>query len=140
VYLLDTNIISTFLDQRRNNRSLVNRLLREPPNHLFISIITVEEIMRGALAAVERYKHQPSIVEKYGIFEELFNDLHRFNLVAYDTNAQQVFQAMTAAQKRIGVRDCRIAATAIALDYTIVTANVQDFQKIGGVSIEDWTI
>jgi len=36
----------------------------------------------------------------------------------------------------VGAHDLIIAATAIALDYTIVTANTRDFEKIEGLRIE----
>jgi tRNA(fMet)-specific endonuclease VapC len=140
VYLLDTNIVSLFLDRRRNNPQLTQRILSEPPEHLFISLLTVEEVMRGALASVQRVRHQPSIITAYQEFGSLLDALHVFQSVPYDREAEQIYQTMTAAQKRVGTQDCRIAATAILLGHTVVTANRMDFQKIGGVPIADWTV
>jgi tRNA(fMet)-specific endonuclease VapC len=52
MYLLDTNTVSNFLDQQRHSPQLTQKILSTPPEHIFISIITVEEILRGALAAI----------------------------------------------------------------------------------------
>lgn len=53
MYLLDTSVVSNFLDERRYYPQLTARILSQPPEHIFISIITVEEILRGALASVQ---------------------------------------------------------------------------------------
>jgi predicted nucleic acid-binding protein len=54
VYLLDTNIVSTFLDRRRNSQILTRRILSQPPENLFISVITIEEMMQGELGSINR--------------------------------------------------------------------------------------
>ena len=41
--------------------------------------------------------------------------------------------------KRVGTQDCRIAAIARSKGYIVVTANVDDFEKIGIAQVEDWT-
>jgi tRNA(fMet)-specific endonuclease VapC len=140
VYLLDTNIVSTFLDQQRNSPLLTRRILKQAPETMFISIITVEEMMQGELGAINRLRHRPNIVTVYRAFEGLFDALHRFQIVSYTNEIDQIYRSMTLAQKRVGTQDCRIAATAIASGFTVVTANTSDFYKIGNVTIEDWTI
>ncbi|NJK64197.1 MAG: type II toxin-antitoxin system VapC family toxin [Synechococcaceae cyanobacterium SM2_3_1] len=55
------------------------------------------------------------------------------------TAAEQVFQSLPAAIKRIGSQDCRIAAIAHTTGMTIITANVADFLRINLAPIQDWT-
>jgi tRNA(fMet)-specific endonuclease VapC len=140
VYLLDTNIVSTLLDQRRSNQFLAHTTLKQPSDRLFISIITVEEMMRGELGGIHRLRHRPNVVTVYRAFEGLFEALHRFQIVSYTTEIEQIYQSMSWEQKRVGTQDCRIAATAMSHGFTVVTANTSDFYKIGGVAVEDWTI
>ena len=37
------------------------------------------------------------------------------------------------------IMDLRIAATAMASDYTVLTRNLVDFQKVPGLRVADWT-
>jgi tRNA(fMet)-specific endonuclease VapC len=97
-------------------------------------------MMQGELGAVNRLRHQPNVVKAYRGLEDVFDDLHRFQVVSYTQPIDQIYQSMTTQQKRVGTQDCRIAATAVALGYTVVTANTTDFYNIGGVAVEDWTI
>jgi tRNA(fMet)-specific endonuclease VapC len=140
VYLLDTNIVSTFLDRRRNSQILTRRILSQPPENLFINIVTIEEMMQGELGSINRLRHKPRVVVAYQGFEALFSALNRFQIVSYTDEIDRTYRSMTLEQKRVGTQDCRIAATAIALGMTVVTANVTDFRKIGTVVIEDWTV
>jgi tRNA(fMet)-specific endonuclease VapC len=43
-------------------------------------------------------------------------------------------------QIRIGTQDLRIAAISLANQTTLVTRNQQDFSKVPGLLLEDWTI
>jgi tRNA(fMet)-specific endonuclease VapC len=140
VYLLDTNIVSTFLDRRRNSQILTRRILSQPPETLFISVTTIEEMMQGELGSINRLRHKPRVVMAYQGFEELFSALNQFQHISYTDEIDRIYRSMTLEQKRVGTQDCRIAATAIALGMTVVTANVSDFRKIGTVEIEDWTV
>ena len=49
MYLLDTDTISNYLDKRRGNEKLRQKIEQMPPETIWISIITVEEIIRGIL-------------------------------------------------------------------------------------------
>ena len=139
MYLLDTSIVSNHLDKRRNFLKLTNQILSKPPELIFISIITVEEIIQGALATIQKMRQKSSVTDGYKSFEELFAALHRFQILPYTNEAEQIYQSLPTKIKRIGTQDCRIAAVACSKGYIVVTANVADFEKIGIVPIEDWT-
>ncbi len=139
MYLLDSSIVSNYLDRRRNFPQLVEQILSTPPEQIFISIITVEEIIQGALASIQRVRQKSSITDAYRYFEELFAALHYFQRLPYTSEAEEIYQSLSAKVKRIGTQDCRIAAVARSKGYILVTANVADFEKIGNVQIEDWT-
>ncbi len=76
MYILDTSIVSNYLDRRRNFSQLVEQILSTPPEQIFISIITVEEIIQGALASIQKMRQKSSITDAYRYFEELFAALH----------------------------------------------------------------
>ena len=139
MYLLDTSVVSNFLDERRYYPQLTVKILNQPPDKIFISIITVEEILQGALASIQKVKRKSSVIKAYHYFENLFAALHYFQILSYSTEAENVYQSLPAKIKRIGTQDCRIAAIAKVNEFTIVTINVQDFIRIGLTQVEDWT-
>ncbi len=139
MYLLDTSVVSNFLDERRYYPQLTARILSQPPEQIFISIITVEEILRGALASVQKVKRKSSVTKAYQYFEDLFAALHQFQILSYTPKAESIYQLLPAKIKRIGTQDCRIAAIACANEFTVITVNVNDFVSIGIAHVEDWT-
>jgi predicted nucleic acid-binding protein len=114
-------------------------VLSKPPELIFISIITIEEILRGALAAIQKARQTSSVTNAYQYFEELFSALHSFQILSYTAEAEQIYRSLPTKVKRIGTQDCRIAAIARSKKYILVTANVTDFATISIVNVEDWT-
>lgn len=140
MYLLDTSIVSNYLDERRTSPYLTDKILTTPPEQIFISVITVEEILQGALGSIQRVRKKSSVINAYQSFEELFKALHLFQILPYTSEAEQIYQSLSTKIKRVGTQDCRIAAIARSKGYIVVTANFSDFEKIGIVQVEDWTI
>lgn len=139
MYLLDTSVVSNFLDERRYYPQLTARILSQPPEQIFISIITIEEILQGALASVQKVKRKSSVTKAYQYFEDLFAALHQFQILSYTPEAESIYQLLPAQIKRIGTQDCRIAAIAHANEFSVITINVNDFVSIGIAHVEDWT-
>jgi tRNA(fMet)-specific endonuclease VapC len=140
LYLFDTDIASNLLDARRENAALRKRVRNTPLDSLAISIVTVEEMMRGTLDRIRRLQtRRHSVIPGYSDLLLLYNKLRRFPIVPYTEAAERIFDAFPSPVKRIGVNDCRIAAIAIATGCTLITANTSHFHKIPGLSIEDWT-
>lgn len=139
MYILDTSIVSNYLDKRRSFPLIGKNIRSKPPESIFVSIITVEEIIQGLLAIIQKSRQKSSVINAYQEFEEVFEALHRFQILPYASEAEQIYQSLSPKVKRVGTQDCRIAATARSKGYIVVTANVADFERIGIVSIEDWT-
>ena len=139
MYLLDTSVVSNFLDERRYYPQLTTKILSQPPEQIFISIITVEEILQGALASVQKAKRKPFVTKAYQYFDDLFSALHRFQILSYTPEAEDIYQSLPAKIKRIGTQDCRIAAIASVNDFRVITVNANDFVNIGLTKVEDWT-
>jgi tRNA(fMet)-specific endonuclease VapC len=96
MYLLDTNIVSNFLDERRYYPQLTERILSKPSELIFISVITVEEIIQGALATIQKARRTTSVTIAYQYFEELLAALHRFQILSYTVEAEYIYQSLPA--------------------------------------------
>ncbi len=141
-YLLDTNILSLIF-RGTAPLTLQSKISQTLPTHCFICSVTIQEMMKGRLAQISKAedpKFKLSLWKQHELFVRTFQDLHTFQALLYDEASDRVFAAMSNAQRRKGVSDCRIAACAISHGYVLVTHNTNDFTGIPGLTVEDWTI
>jgi predicted nucleic acid-binding protein len=61
-------------------------------------------------------------------------------VLPFDQPAQVAFDTLPPACKRIGTMDRRIAAVALARNFTLLTRNTSDFALIPGLKYQDWTV
>jgi predicted nucleic acid-binding protein len=142
VYILDTNVISNLL-RYRYETDLGRKVSSVPAADLWVSVVTVEELLEGRLVAIRRansekkYENLPAL---YSYLTDIIEDIRKFQILPFDEDALKVFQSIpTKIRQRAGTQDCRIAATAISKDFTVVTVNVSDFHLIPNLKVEDWT-
>lgn len=100
------------------------------------TIITVEEQMRGWLASVAKERQARRQVRAYRELAELFAFFRPFHLALFDEAAADIFDQFHRV--RIGSKDRKIAAIAIANDALLLTANRRDFEQIPGLRFENW--
>ena len=128
-YLLDSNILSDLIRNPQGKVAL--RVEAVGDASVCTSIIVASEIRYGlarkgsaALAA----KAEP-VLARIPIrpLEEPFDEI--YGAVRADLDRRGL---------PIGHLDCLIAAHALALDCTIVTANEREFSRVAGLSLENW--
>jgi predicted nucleic acid-binding protein len=63
-----------------------------------------------------------------------------FPVFPFDTTIARTYARLWAALASkgaiVGSHDLIIAATALSMDYSVITANMRDFEKIEGLRIE----
>lgn len=139
MYFLDVDTLERGF---RGDALVTQRLERTPPERIWLSSITSEEMLGGSLAQINRTRDQgkPGDVETPSrLFVRLIERLRAYQILPYTNAAEEVYRAYVASVKRIGKMDCRLAAHATVADFTIVTCNAADFGKIPGVRAEDWS-
>ena len=140
MYVLDTDVTSNLFDAARSSELLRRRVRSTPLDDLAITVITLEETMRGALDEIrKRDSRRRSVVDPYADIQRLYYNLTRFAMLPYSADAEGIYSAFSPIIKRIGTNDCRIAAIALAGGHVVVTANTRDFSRIPGLLIQDWT-
>ena len=131
-FAIDTNIISFLL---RGNRKLQEKVIEEATEGkgAIIPSIAYYEIRRWL---IERHA-----AVKLSAFEELCGklDVDALDIETLD-KAADIYAALKKVGKLIGDADILIAASCIAHDYTLVTNNIRDFERIEGLAIEDWSV
>ncbi len=130
-YLLDTNVISYFLENRPPEVRL--RLSRAGPDATAVSTITEAELRYG-LAKKPGAIRQRIPVEKF---------LADAVIMPWDSAAARRYAVLRAEQERKGkplsTEDMMIAAHALSLGLTLVTHD-EAFSFVDGLKTEDWTI
>ena len=143
VYLLDTDTVSNYLDKRRGNERLRQRIEQASPASIWISILTFEEIIKGILNLLNQVRKHPrnavKIIEYYRLLLDLAHDLGYFQILPYDIAAEAKYQNIPAAVRQQHPQDSHIAAIALANDFTLITSNTRHFSKIPDLRIEDWS-
>ena len=136
--LLDTD----HLVEYQKGTSPESRRLKERLDHTSetfgTTIITVEEIMRGWMAAIRRADDPRRQIRAYTRLRQLFVFFASWAVVDWDESAAERFVSLKEGLKTVGTMDLKIASIALASDATLLTRNTNDFAKIPGLRIADW--
>ena len=130
MYLVDTNVISETRKKTKANKG-VRQFFRqaiEDGTRLFISVVTVGELRRGA--ELIRYRgdiRQASQLEKW--LESLMTD-YEDHILDINQDIAQLWGRLRTPHPENAL-DKQIAATALIYELTVVTRNHKDFVKTG---------
>jgi tRNA(fMet)-specific endonuclease VapC len=138
--LLDTDHLTLlkYPDSTRGLR-LNERLSALPAEEVVaVSIVSVEEQMRGWLAVIARERHASRQVFGYAELARLFDYFRAFMLLLFDERAAEQFDNLRVAKSRLGTMDLKIAAIALVNDALLLSANRRDFEQVPGLRVENW--
>ncbi|MCP4629324.1 MAG: type II toxin-antitoxin system VapC family toxin [bacterium] len=128
-YLLDTNILSHLI--RNPTGTVFNYLNSILPATACTSIIVSAEIRFGLCKGASE-KLQIQAKKVLGVLDIL--PLKR----PVDEHYGQIRAFLNQAGKPIGGNDLLIAAHALTLNLTLVTANVREFTRVPNLRVENW--
>jgi tRNA(fMet)-specific endonuclease VapC len=116
------------------NRGIVESLVAGREDEPFgISVVTVAELLHG----VERADTETRKIRRQAFVEKVIESIPVF---PFDIGVARIYARIWASLMQrgftVGAHDLIIAATAISLDYTVITANRRDFEKIEGLRLE----
>ena len=137
--LLDTDHL-TLLKYTANPRcqALTARMQASSDQDMTTTIISVEEQWRGWFAVIARHRDVRRQVKPYEELVELHAFLSDWTIIPFDDAAAYRFEQIRAAGVRIGTMDLKIASIALVRDALVLSANLQDFQKVPGPRVENW--
>jgi tRNA(fMet)-specific endonuclease VapC len=134
IYLPDTNVFSAYLSGR--SKPLTDRMTSAfAAGELRLSVMVLAELEFGAEKARQKLG-ETKFVRRV---EQLRKQL---DLEPIGSSFPQCYATVRAGLeiegKKIGDRDTIIAAHALSLGATMVTANVGEFSRIPGLNVENW--
>ena len=128
-YLLDTNIISDLI--RNPKGKVAKHIARVGENNVCTSIIVAAELRYGCAKKGSKR-----------LFETVESLLRELDVLSLEDPADDEYGRLRTELERrgalIGGNDLLIAAHALSIEATIVTANVDEFIRVKGLQVENW--
>ena len=132
---------SVFIDIERAGAQgagvLAERIRDREEESYFVSVVTASELIHG----IHRARDPATRARRTAFVEGLLGALP---LLPVDIATARVHARLWAdlaeAGQVIGGHDLWLAATCIAHDLRLVTANVREFGRVAGLDCEDWSI
>lgn len=137
IYILDTDHISMF---QQNHPLITQRINAISADSIGVTVITVQEQMRGWLNVINRYGNTEQSIWAYAGLSEAVKFFNSIKLFDFDKSAYNTYQNLRSQQIRIGTQDLRIGAIALSIKAIVVTRNQKDFGQVPNLLIEDWSI
>lgn len=129
LYLLDTNICIYVINEKP--AAVLAQFLAHEQDGLAISAITASELYWGV--GKTGSKRNLQALEKF---------LAPLTVMEFDLAAAKAYGELRASLERkgtpIGPFDTQIAAHALALDLTLVTNNLREFNRVPRLRLENW--
>jgi toxin FitB len=131
MYLLDTCVVS---EARRRSPQAVTWLRSTRPETLFLSAITIGEIMKGVSVKLRTDPPAAAILLRW--LDEL-RVVYASRILSIDNEVATSWGRLMAERSR-PVVDTLIAATARVHNKVVVTRNVADFADAGVTLLDPW--
>ena len=138
--LLDTDHISIL--QRQSGREfaiLSARISQELRSDLGFSVVSFHEQVLGSHTYINRARKDEDIVRGYAMLARLLRQFAAAPVVTFDASAATILNDLGARRLRVDTMDLRIASIALSRSLVLLTRNAADFDKVPGLSTEDWT-
>jgi tRNA(fMet)-specific endonuclease VapC len=137
--LLDTDHLTVlgFPDDSRHS-ALTGRMRASSERMFAITVVSVEEQMRGWLAEIKRWQDVHKRIPADDRLAKLFDFFSAWDIVPFDERAVDEFKRLRTQRIRIGTQDLKIASIALVHDALLLSANVRDFHRVPGLRVESW--
>jgi tRNA(fMet)-specific endonuclease VapC len=140
VFLLDSDHLTIlWYNQGEQYDALIERLDRHSSADMFVSIVTIDEQLRGWLAYIAKSSQVDGVVNGYRKLREVIQRFAEIQVIDFDYASAEVFNELRSQKVRVGTMDLRIASIAIANDLVLLTRNTVDFERVPNLKFEDWT-
>jgi tRNA(fMet)-specific endonuclease VapC len=129
-YLLDTCTVSDFVKGQPN---VLARIKAISPALIAVSALTRMEVEYGLALNADRARKLAPVLQAF------FSTISTLPFEVADALAAAAIRAALKTKGQpIGAYDVLIAGTGLARGLVVVTSNVGEFQRIGGLQVEDW--
>ncbi len=131
--LIDASVL---IGWERAGVELDARVRGREEDALFLSVITVSELLHGVHRAADRSRRARRSAFVEGV-------LDAFPLLPIDVPTArlhaELWAELVSTGEMIGAHDLWLAAAAVAHDLSLATLNEREFGLVPGLEVEDWS-
>ena len=135
--VLDTDHFSELERNSAAGQRLTSRLESADRDNA-LTIITVEEQVRGWLAQIRQFHDPHRQITPYAKFQRQVDAFADWIILPWDTEAAGLFVELRRQCLRLGSMDLKIACISLVHESTLLTRNTNDFSKVPGLRFENW--
>ena len=136
LYILDTDTLS-LLQER--HPVVVARVAAHSPDEIAVTVVSVEEQLSGWYRQLRRGKKPEELAKVYDRLTAAVRSLSRLPLISFSESAMLRARSLQKLELNVRKLDLCIAAIALEQPAVVVTGNVRDFQRVPGLTVEDWS-
>jgi len=129
MYVLDTNTLIYYF---KGMGDVADKLLQTAPRDVAIPAVVLYELEVGLAKSNDTKKRRKQLDAFLALITVLPMGIEEAKAAA------NIRAALEAKGTPIGAMDVLIAGTALANQHTLVTHNTKEFERIAGLSLEDW--
>ena len=137
LYVLDSDTLSLY---SHRHAAVTQNMLAHTPAELATTVINVEEMLTGWHSLLRAVKTRTDLAQVYDRLAKTVPLLAEFSILSFTEPAILRFEQLHATKLNVRKMDLRIAAIALEHSATLVTRNTRDFQRVPGLTLEDWTV
>jgi tRNA(fMet)-specific endonuclease VapC len=104
----------------------------------FTTIITVQEVTQGWAAEINRRKAGRDQIKAYRQFQNAVEAFFDITILPFDEEAAGLFNHLQTLRLKVGTMDLKIASIVLSHNALLLSRNLQDFEKVPGLRVEDW--
>lgn len=135
--ILDTNHFSA-VDRSAAAAKLFAQRAARHTGALFVTVISVEEVMRGWLSLLASRKKRQDEIAVYARLRRSTEMFAQWDILEWDADALAIFEDLRKRRLKMSTADMKIASIALAHDATLLTQNLSDFARVPGLRVENW--
>lgn len=136
MFVLDTNHVSELTYRTSAGLRLLQRI-EAAQEDAAGSAITVEESLRGWLAAIRRQTDPRNQIAAYQRLVRQVEIFASWLVLPWDDDAADRFDSLKSLRPKVGTQDLKIACICLAHDATLLTRNLADFEFVPGLRVEN---
>ena len=137
--ILDTDHFTVLRYPEHSQYGLLSAKMRESPDpHFVTTAVSVEEQMRGWLAAIRRAHRVHDQILYYTRLVGMVRFVSKWQILPFNEPAADRFESLRKQYVRIGTQDLKIASIALEVGALLLSANLRDFERVPGLRVENW--